>query len=85
MPCRSGISLGGGEDTESEESEVGVSLEEGWEQRLGGGQETPRELVGVCGVRLACLGPGPVVGDRAVRSVYRVKSDSRNACVLHRC
>ena len=32
MPCRSGISLGGGEDTESEESEVGVSLEEGWEQ-----------------------------------------------------
>ena len=39
----------------------------------------------VCGVRLACLGPEPVVGDRAVRSVYRVKSDSRNACVLHRC
>ena len=27
---------------------MGVSLEEGWEQRLGAGQETPRELVGVC-------------------------------------
>ena len=48
MTCRSGISLGGGEGTESAESEVGVSLEEGWEQRLGAGQETPRELVGVC-------------------------------------
>lgn len=54
MPCRPGISLGGSEDTGSAESEEGASLEEGWEQRLGGGQEAPREL-GV-GVRLARLG-----------------------------
>lgn len=82
MPCRSTISLGGREDTESAESEVGVSLEEGWEQSLGAGHETPGELVG--GLRLAWLGAEPVVGDRRVTLVYEVKPDSRDACLRHR-
>lgn len=39
--------------TESAESEEGASLEEGWAQGLGGGQEAPRELgVGARLVRL---------------------------------
>ena len=79
MPCRSAVSLGGREDTESAESEVGVSLEEGWEQSLGAGHETPGELVG--GLWLAWLGAEPVVGDRRVRLAYEAKPDSRDACL----
>lgn len=58
---------------------MGVSLEEGWEQSLGAGHETPGELVG--GLWLAWLGAEPVVGDRRVRLAYEAKPDSRDACL----